>query len=165
MATETPARDLWSSIVFTYGNGASWDQWTSLEASFAFRDTVGPTCIETGSFFKVGREADRTTKRNFCRTSAMFRQQDIKCERYVAVVIDIVICVYACADLPMIEKLETFLTISDDDDGNFTKCCHDHVLYRREQYSHVIVYVREQCCHMDSERVVSNDRWWQLRSL
>ena len=65
----------------------------------------------------------------------MLRQQDIKCERYVAVVIDIVICVcqdmLACADLPMVEKLETFLKISDDDDGNFTKCCHDDVLYRR----------------------------------
>ena len=60
--------------------------------------------------------------------------------------------------LPMVEKLEIFLTISDDDDGNFTKCCHGHVLYRRKQYSHVIVYVREQCCYMDSERVVSNDR-------
>ena len=58
----------------------------------------------------------------------------------------------------MVKKFETFLTISDDDDGNFTKCCHDDVLYRREQYSHVIVYVREQCCHMDSELFVSNDR-------
>ena len=58
----------------------------------------------------------------------------------------------------MVEKLETFLTISDDDNGNFIKCCHDDVLYRREQYSDVIVNVREQCCHMDSERVVSNDR-------
>ena len=29
----------------------------------------------------------------------------------------------------MVEKLETFLTISDDDDGTFTKCCHDDVLY------------------------------------
>ena len=43
----------------------------------------------------------------------------------------------------MVEKLETFLTISDDDDGKFIKCCHDDVLYRREQYSHAIVYVRE----------------------
>ena len=43
----------------------------------------------------------------------------------------------------MVEKIETFLTISDDYDGKFTKCCHDDVLYRREQYSHVIVYVRE----------------------
>ena len=65
---------------------------------------------------------------------------------------------HACADLPMVEKLETFLTISDDDNGNFIKCCHDDVLYRREQYSDVIVNVHEQCCHMDSERVVSNDR-------
>ena len=57
-----------------------------------------------------------------------------------------------------LNKVETFLTISDDDDGKCTDCCHDDVLYRREQYSHVIVYVREQCCHVDSKRVVSNDR-------
>ena len=59
----------------------------------------------------------------------------------------------------MVETLETVVTISDDDDGKFTKCCHDDVLYRREKYSQVIVYVglREQCYHMDSERVVSND--------
>ena len=58
----------------------------------------------------------------------------------------------------MVEKLETFVTISDDEYGKFTKCCHDDVLCRREQYSHVIIYVREQWCHMDFERVVSNDR-------
>ena len=74
----------------------------------------------------------------------MLRQQDIKCERYVAVVIDIIICVcqdmLACADLPMVEKLETFLTISDDDDGNFTKCCHAGTL----------LVVRRLACLKDS---------------
>ena len=54
---------------------------------------------------------------------------------------------HAGGDRPMVNKIETFVV-----------CCHGDVLCRREQYSHVIVYVREQCCHMDSERVVSNDR-------
>ena len=43
----------------------------------------------------------------------------------------------------MVKQFESFLTIGDDDDGKFTECCHDDVLHRREQYSHVIVYVRE----------------------
>ena len=40
-------------------------------------------------------------------------------------------------DWPMVEKLQTFLTINDDDDRKFTKCCHEDVLYRREHYSHL----------------------------
>ena len=103
-------------------------------------------------FLKVDREADRTTKRNFYRTSAMLSQEDVKWERYVAVVVDIVI--WVCQDMhapigQWLEKVMTFLKISDDYDGKFSECCHDDVLYRCEQFSHVIVYVREQCCHMD----------------
>ena len=91
----------------------------------------------------------------------MLRQEDVKCGRDVALSLTLT-CLrlsrHACADRPMVEQVETFLTISDDNDGKFTECCHDDVLYRREQYSHVIDYVREQSYHVDSERVVSNDR-------
>ena len=161
MATETPARNLWSSLA---------------SPTATARHGTDECHLKRPSY-KPYVHRNKTKLLSDTRNAPTRRRQVCDICRCCHWHCRLRLSRHACADRPMVEKLETFLTICDDDDGKFTKCCYDDVLYRREQYSRVIVYVREQCCHTDTERVAPNDRWkwrreihrvlpwWQLHSL